>query len=32
MNYYPSNIPQRFSKLLPLVQLLVSDSYFFGVY
>jgi hypothetical protein len=32
MNYYPSNIPKRFSKLLPLVQLLVSDSYFFGVF
>ena len=32
MNYYPSNIPKRFSNLLPLVQLLVSDSYFFGVY
>ena len=33
MNYYPTGrIPSRFSKLLPLVQLVVSDSYFFGVY
>ena len=32
MNYYPSNIPQRFSKLLPLTQLWLNDSYFFGAY
>lgn len=33
MNYFPTGkIPKRFSKLLPLEQLFVSDSYFFGVY
>jgi hypothetical protein len=32
MNYYPSKIPKRFSKLLPLEKLFVWDSYFFGVY
>ena len=32
MNYYPSKIPKRFSKLLPLEQLFVWDSYFFSTY
>jgi hypothetical protein len=32
MNYYPSSIPKKFSKLLPLEQLFVWDSYFFGTY
>jgi hypothetical protein len=32
MNYYPSRIPARFRRLLPLEQLFVGDSYFFGTY
>jgi hypothetical protein len=32
MNYYPSKIPNRYSKLLPLEQLFVWDSYFFSTY
>ncbi|BCA53246.1 hypothetical protein W02_03860 [Nitrospira sp. KM1] len=32
MNYYPKTIPKRFSKLLPLTMLFVTDKTFFGVY
>ncbi len=32
MNYFPSKIPTKFSKLLPLRQLFVTDTYFFATY